>query len=180
MAGTIFTHLMLRGNFRSLLNPLISVILRLSSSMSWTIISRLVRSAAFSGQELGHCTSSQRDGDPWSHIFSRRSAGGSSVQRSFLWAHLGIRNSFQRGLRAKETAARNLTYSREGINYPPKREIVRAFSRYFDHVEFIERELVAATREVSRLSGLLDPVISWPGVEALYRDFHTRVLLARK
>ena len=97
-----------------------------------------------------------------------------------LWAHLGIRNSFQRGLRAKETAARNLTYSREGINYPPKREIVRAFNRYFDHVEFIEREFVAATREVSRLSGLLDPVISWPGVEAMYRDFHTRVLLARK
>ena len=97
-----------------------------------------------------------------------------------LWARLGIRNSFQRGLRAEETAARNLTYSREGINYPPKREIVRAFGRYFDHVEFIEREFVAATREVSRLSGLLDPVISWPGVEALYRDFHTRVLLARK
>ena len=31
-------------------------------------------------------------------------------------------------------------------NYPPKREIVRAFGRYFDHVEFIEREFVAATR----------------------------------
>jgi SAM-dependent methyltransferase len=97
-----------------------------------------------------------------------------------LWAHLGIRNSFQKGLGAEQTAARNLTYSRTGINYPPKREIVRSFGRYFGHVEFIEREFVSAIREVSRLSGLLAPVISWPGVEALYRDFHTRVVLARK
>lgn len=97
-----------------------------------------------------------------------------------LWAHLGIRNSFQKGFGAGETAARNVIYSRTGINYPPKREIVRAFGRYFGQTEFIERELVAAIREVSRLSRLIAPVISWPGVEALYRDFHTRVVLARK
>jgi len=73
-----------------------------------------------------------------------------------------------------------VVYSRTGINYPPKHEIVRAFGRYFGQAEFIEREFVVATREVSRLSGLIAPVISWPCVEALYRDFHTRVVLARK
>jgi SAM-dependent methyltransferase len=97
-----------------------------------------------------------------------------------LWAHIGIRNSFQRGLPAKETATRNLTYSRAGINYPTKGEIVQAFSQCFGHLEFIEREFVAATQDVSRLSGLLNPVISCLGVEALYRGFRTRVLLARK
>jgi SAM-dependent methyltransferase len=97
-----------------------------------------------------------------------------------LWAHLGIRNSFQKGLPASQTAARNLTYSRTGINYPPKREISLAFGRHFKRVEFVERDFVAALREGSRLSGLLAPVISWPGVEALYRGLHTRVVLARK
>jgi len=97
-----------------------------------------------------------------------------------LWAHLGVRNSYQRGLCAKETAARNLIYSRTGINYPPKRDIVRAFSRHFGYCEFIEREFVIATQDTSTLSGLLAPAISWPALEALYRGFHTRVLLARK
>lgn len=48
-----------------------------------------------------------------------------------LWARLGIRNSFQRRLSAAETAARNVEYSRCGINYPTKREISQAFGRHF-------------------------------------------------
>ncbi|MFE7772958.1 class I SAM-dependent methyltransferase [Streptomyces sp. NPDC057445] len=97
-----------------------------------------------------------------------------------LWAKLGIRNSFQRHLSAAETAARNIEYSASGINYPTKHEISRAFGRHFSQVEFVEREFVMATRSVSRFSGALAPVISWPVVEMLYRGFHTRVVLARK
>ncbi|MFD9219687.1 class I SAM-dependent methyltransferase [Streptomyces sp. NPDC060064] len=97
-----------------------------------------------------------------------------------LWARLGIRNSFQRRLGAAETALRNIEYSRCGINYPTKREISQAFGRHFSQVEFVERDFVMATRNVSRASGLLAPVISWSAVESLYRGFHTRVVLARK
>ncbi|MBT2364569.1 class I SAM-dependent methyltransferase [Streptomyces sp. ISL-10] len=114
------------------------------------------------------------------HIFTP--FGGRFQQPAFisLWARLGIRNSFQRGLSAAETAARNVEYSRTGINYPTRREISRSFGRHFAHVEFAEREFVRATRKVSRVSGLLAPVISWPTVESFYRGFHTRVVLARK
>lgn len=114
------------------------------------------------------------------HIFTP--FGGRFQQSALisLWAKLGIRNSFQRGLSAAETAARNVEYSRSGINYPTKQEIARAFGRHFSRVEFVERDFVEATREVSRVSGLLAPVISWPVVESLYRGFHTRVVLARK
>jgi SAM-dependent methyltransferase len=97
-----------------------------------------------------------------------------------LWARLGIRNSFQRGLSAAETAVRNVEYSRYGINYPTKREISQAFGRHFSRVEFVERDFVIATRNVSRASRLLAPVISWSVIESLYRGFHTRVVLARK
>lgn len=114
------------------------------------------------------------------HIFTP--FGGRFQQSALisLWARLGIRNSFQRGFSPAETAARNVEYSRSGINYPTKREITRAFSRNFSRVEFVERDFVEATREVSRVSGLMAPVISWPVVESLYRGFHTRVVLARK
>ncbi|MFC4606816.1 methyltransferase domain-containing protein [Streptomyces maoxianensis] len=114
------------------------------------------------------------------HIFTP--FGGRFQQAALisLWARLGIRNSFQRGFTAAETAARNVEYSRTGINYPTKREITRVFSRHFSRVEFVERDFVEATREVSRVSGLLTPVISRPVVESLYRGFHTRVVLARK
>ncbi|MGI5287075.1 class I SAM-dependent methyltransferase [Nonomuraea polychroma] len=97
-----------------------------------------------------------------------------------LWAKLGIRNSWQKGLDATETASRNIHYSRTGINYPTQQQIVRAFSRHFRYVTFAEREFVAATREVSRVSALVAPTISWPAVGRLYRGFHTRVVLARK
>lgn len=97
-----------------------------------------------------------------------------------LWAKLGIHNEYQREFSSAETAQSNARYSRTGINYPTKRQIKSAFSRHFAQVEFVEAEFVAATREVSRVSALMSPLMRLPGVEAIYRGFHTRVILARK
>ncbi len=48
-----------------------------------------------------------------------------------LWAALGIRNEFQRGLSARETVELNARFMREGVNYPPVREVYQHFSRRF-------------------------------------------------
>jgi hypothetical protein len=108
--------------------------------------------------------------------------GGRFQQRLLisLWAKLGIRNSFQKGMTAVETAARNHIYCQTGVNYPTRRQIEDSFSRHFQEVLFVEREFVFATREVSRASRLVAPLISLSGAEAVYRGFHTRVVLARK
>lgn len=97
-----------------------------------------------------------------------------------LWAKLGIRNSFQKDLNANEVATRNLEYSQVGINYPTKREISDSFHRHFNEVHFVEKEFVDATRGVSWVSRRLAPSMSIPGMESIYRGFHTRVVLARK
>lgn len=97
-----------------------------------------------------------------------------------LWAKLGIRNEYQMTYSSAETAERNIRYSQTGINYPSRREIEAAFRRHFRRVEFVEREFIVATRSVSKVSRLAYPLIGFPGLPALYRGFHTRVILARK
>ncbi|MFF3323430.1 hypothetical protein [Streptomyces sp. NPDC002889] len=57
---------------------------------------------------------------------------------------------------------------------------VEQVGMFVAQAEFVEREFVLATRNVSRSSGDLAPVISSPLVESLNRGFRTRVVLARK
>ena len=49
-----------------------------------------------------------------------------------LWAALGVRNGFQRGLGVHETVEQNAEYLRTMVNYLPSGEIARRFSRHFD------------------------------------------------
>jgi SAM-dependent methyltransferase len=95
-----------------------------------------------------------------------------------IWASLGIRNSFQQGLGAAETAERNRIYSLSGINYPTAKQIEAAFRHHFHDVRFVERDFVVASKGVSRASRLAGAFIGIPGVEALYRGLHTRAVLA--
>jgi ubiquinone/menaquinone biosynthesis C-methylase UbiE len=132
-----------------------------------------------------------KPGSPTLHVFPARwrpvephiftPLGGRFQQRPLLWAWaaLGIRNAHQQGMSVAETAERNYQYSRTGINYPTKREIEAVFKRHFTDVQFVEREFIAATREVSTVSRILHNLQDAPGVEAVYRGFHTRVILAR-
>ena len=115
-----------------------------------------------------------------SHIYVPFGARFQSYAWYRLWAQTGIRNVYQKDLGPKETARRNADYARTGLAYPTKREIARTFGRHFHRVEFVEREFVHATAEVSRISRTAVKVIDRPGMETLYRGFHNRVVLARK
>ena len=96
-----------------------------------------------------------------------------------LWAKLGIRNSFQRGLPATEVALRNKQFSKTGVSYPSALEWRLRSERLFSEVRWGERAFIEASADVSPLSRRLAPVAGVPGVAWLYRTFHVRVLVLR-
>jgi SAM-dependent methyltransferase len=94
-----------------------------------------------------------------------------------LWAHLGIRNSWQQGLSPTEVALANVQYCKTGTSYPTAREWTLRAEQLFTTVGWAERHFVAASTDVSRVSHALAPVSKLPLVERVYRGFHTRVLV---
>ena len=95
-----------------------------------------------------------------------------------LWALLGIRNEFQQGKTAAEVADLNVAYSRNGINYPTKREIIDVAARFFADAEFVEASYI---RHASGRTRRLNPILRLvPQVAGLYRAWLTRVLLLHK
>ncbi len=94
-----------------------------------------------------------------------------------LWAWLGIRNSHQKGLPAREVALRNTQYAKTGISYPTAREWRLRSTPLFADVRWAESAYIEATKPVSAVSRLVGRAIAVPGVESLYRGLHTRVLV---
>lgn len=96
-----------------------------------------------------------------------------------LWALLGIRNEFQKGLTADETARRNAFYFVDGIKYVPNScyEVIweeLGFNwKWIDQENFdtSHRKFVRAVGKVNRSL----PLIGW-----LNRTFHTRRVMLEK
>ncbi|NKB49954.1 MAG: methyltransferase domain-containing protein [Alphaproteobacteria bacterium] len=98
-----------------------------------------------------------------------------------LWAGLGVRNKFQRDCTSSETVTRNVEYCATGIAYPRFHEIDQMWKRRFERVAYAERAFIDATRNVSRVSQLVSPIVSTiPGSLNLYRFAHTRAVLAQQ
>ncbi len=123
------------------------------------------------------------------HIFPSRympieshvSVPFSSIITSHLWllfwAQAGIRNKYQTGLSARETARRNHEYLTTETNYLSKKQLARQFRRYFDEVVFCERlYLKYAAR--GRASNALSTSIPW--LPSIYSTFGARVLFTRR
>ena len=95
-----------------------------------------------------------------------------------FWAALGVRNSFQRGVTASETARRNHRYARTRLNYLSGGEIERMLTAIFDRVEHAEPAFLKHSQGKSRrLRGL---VSAMPALAALFRTLHTRVIFVQK
>jgi SAM-dependent methyltransferase len=109
--------------------------------------------------------------------------GGALQSRAWLslWAHLGIRNEFQHGRSAEEVVQANRNYCREGLAYWTRSELESQWATRFDDVRFAEPAFIEATRAVSRISGMVDPMVKMlPPLLGLYRHFHSRVLFAAR
>jgi SAM-dependent methyltransferase len=97
-----------------------------------------------------------------------------------LWAALGVRSSFQRGLSATEVALSNVQYCKTGTSYPTAHEWVLLARPLFSRVGWDEASFVRATASVSRASRLYAPLLRVPGAPAVYRGLHTRVLVLER
>lgn len=120
---------------------------------------------------------------PWTPIEMHTFVPLASVHRSHawlgLWAALGVRNSFQRGMSASETARNNFEYLRDCTTYPSCGEVLRRFRSRFARAEFRE-DLFLGLAESSRARLVRGAVRLLPPLVWAYRNFHNRVLLVVK
>ena len=107
---------------------------------------------------------------------------GGILQNEFwlsIWARLGVRNEYQRDLSARETVAKNLAYCKNGIKYLNTNAIRHLWKTTFADVHFVEQAYLGGTRSVSSISKAAWPLAKTiPGLDCLYRSFHTRAVLA--
>lgn len=109
--------------------------------------------------------------------------GGALQSRAWLsmWAYLGIRNEFQHGRSPDDVVQANRRYCREGLAYWTRPELESQWAAHFDDVRFAEPMFVEATRDVSRVSRIVDPMVKMlPPLLGLYRHFHSRVIFATR
>ncbi|MGE4158982.1 MAG: class I SAM-dependent methyltransferase [Planctomycetota bacterium] len=93
-----------------------------------------------------------------------------------LWAALGIRNEFQKGMAYQEVASGNHRYLTECTRYLTKDQLGRIFSDVFDEVRFAEIDLFNTSSWLPR------PIRSYisPLCAPLYSGMLQRIVWARK
>jgi ubiquinone/menaquinone biosynthesis C-methylase UbiE len=95
-----------------------------------------------------------------------------------VWAFLGIRNSYQKQIKAIEVARKNYTFLHDHTFYRSKRELSRHICRRFDNLTFADREMIknsyGRVRSFYRLSRTL------PFFALLYGTFHNRCIFFEK
>ncbi|WP_295579698.1 class I SAM-dependent methyltransferase [uncultured Lamprocystis sp.] len=89
-----------------------------------------------------------------------------------LWAMLGIRNQFQRGMTVAEVVNANLQYSRTGVNYVPVKSLVRTARHHFT-------ETILAPY-LWTIGGRRHPLIQFSLVASLYSRIVLVVLLLHR
>jgi hypothetical protein len=96
-----------------------------------------------------------------------------------LWALLGIRNEYQKGLSADEVADRNSFYFVEALNYVPNSCYEVVWHRLGYDYKWVEKEyLDTSERALLRIVGKFNrmlPLVGWLG-----RTFRSRHVFLRK
>jgi ubiquinone/menaquinone biosynthesis C-methylase UbiE len=92
-----------------------------------------------------------------------------------LWAHLGVRNEYQDGFSAKETARLNAEWLPKYTNYLKKQQIHRYFSAEFSFVRFCEAEFLRQSPR-GRVFGQISRL--FPFFAGMYGSFRCRVIYA--
>jgi SAM-dependent methyltransferase len=87
----------------------------------------------------------------------------------WLWARLGVKNQFQKGLPVSEVVERNAHFLSHGTNYLPPGKIKHVFGRYFGKVSFAEQFFLRYSVRGRVLASL-------PMVPSLYGVFYSRFL----
>jgi SAM-dependent methyltransferase len=89
-----------------------------------------------------------------------------------LWAKVGVRNEFQRGLDARDTVRRNERFLHDETNYLGRDALEFAFGRWFQQVAFVEADMLASTEGRARLLAPVARLAALP-----YSECHMRAIL---
>jgi SAM-dependent methyltransferase len=95
--------------------------------------------------------------------------GGMVQSRAWLllWALLGVRNTFQKGLGFSRVARSNYAYLHTQTFYRSKGDLRRRLEEHFRTVVFADRQMIkhsyGRARHLSGLVGLFPPLASWYG-----------------
>jgi SAM-dependent methyltransferase len=92
-----------------------------------------------------------------------------------LWAKLGVRNEYQKGLTSSETAEHNRVFLSGETNYLTQTEIRDAFETAFTEVRFIEERLMETSQRIPGfLKKSMAPALAWA-----YCAIYQRIVLAK-
>jgi len=95
-----------------------------------------------------------------------------------LWASIGVRNSFQKGLDSAEVARKNYSYLHAHTFYRSKRQLRSAILPTFSNVMFADAQIIrygyGRARHLSHL------VRFFPVVASAYGTFHSQCLFFKK
>jgi SAM-dependent methyltransferase len=92
-----------------------------------------------------------------------------------LWAKLGVRNEYQKGLTPRETAEHNRVFLSGETNYMRQSDIRAAFETAFTEVRFIEDRLMETSE---RIPQFIKKSLA-PALAQVYRALYQRIVLAR-
>jgi SAM-dependent methyltransferase len=106
--------------------------------------------------------------------------GGVTQRRAYFefWAARGVRNEYQQGMSAGQTAEKNYFYSIHGIKYPTGRQIDRILSGIFSVNKYVESAFIRHSPGKSHYLSV--PLKVFPPLRYLFRFAHTRVILSQK
>ncbi|PKN65123.1 MAG: hypothetical protein CVU57_11985 [Deltaproteobacteria bacterium HGW-Deltaproteobacteria-15] len=96
-----------------------------------------------------------------------------------LWAQLGIRKKYQKGMNPAEVAYRNSVTLRDKVHYIPEKLLYACFKKHFGLAQFREDLLTKyhsnrKQRQIFKLSR------SFPSVLIIYRKLHTKFIAGFK
>ncbi len=89
-----------------------------------------------------------------------------------LWAQLGIRNQYQKGMSAKEVTKLNMNYLSSSTNYLSSKEIEWNFRKNFSEFIFCEKEFLKTRSKKAQF------FLRIPFGDRLYRSLKMRVVFA--
>ena len=90
----------------------------------------------------------------------------------YFWATMGIRNKYQKGLTARETAKRNINYLNNKTTYFSEKVIIKYFKTSFENAYFIEDTIMKYS------SRKYLPVLAriFPFLPLIFRTFVPRII----
>lgn len=88
-----------------------------------------------------------------------------------LWAFLGIRNEFQRGLSWKEVYQRNIGYCKTGINYHSYKNLRKMILSIFGNIKVVKKEYIKNMPGGAAKIGRLFPIPGYGNLIFLFRQW---------